>query len=434
MTVQQLRARRRATDAFERGHLDSLAPERRIALVKRSAERYDRRLDRDVVEDLSGRHRDAIERSVDATVEWLHSVEEYLENVFGTTRYVREPFGHAAADEALTVRSGRGPVVAVFPRNDRGDLAPYVLAQSLLAGCPFVAVPSTREASTYVTETYVESLRDACEDVLDDPEPVAEAFAVAPAEDDRAAKLDGLAALVTGRSQLVAFGSDDGVESVVERLHEDGTHPRTVVRMGSGHSASAVLAPDERRLEAHCEQICASAVFDRGDDCTATNAVYVDDAVYDEVLDGVHGVRERLVPGEDFVPPSRERLDRVAADLPGTSADALDGATLPVVELARSDPVAEYPVPVLQVKRVPGVEAFVETMTADLGARRSLALSVFTAEADVVRLASRVPAHLLKENRPTHRLDLLVPHQGRFLVADLLEQTYVERSRPAGGD
>ena len=43
-------------------------------------------------------------------------------------------------------------------------------------------------------------------------------------------------------------------------------------------------------------------------------------------------------------------------------------------------------------------------------------------------LAPGVPAHLVEENRPTHRIDLKVPHQGRFLVSDLQETTYVERS------
>lgn len=426
MSVPQLRTRRRVLDAFEDDLLNALDEQQRIEIVERSADVYDRRLDRDVVENRSGRHRGAIEHSSDATVAWLRSIGEYVENAFGTTRYVREPFAHSAA-AARAVRSGRGPVVVLLPRNDRGDLAPYVLAQCLLAGCPFVAVPSTREASTYVAETYVESLREACNAVLEEAAAVEEAFAVDPISGDRAEKFDGLATLVTDRSQLVAFGSDAGIDGVLDRIRETGTEPATVVRMGSGYSTSAVLAPDERRIEEYCEQICASAVFDRGDDCTTTNVLYVDEDVYDGVLDGIRAARERIVPGEDFVPPSQEQLDSRPSTVGGPPGKC-DDAALPIVELAASDPIDEYPVPILQVKSVDDVEAFVETMTADLGSRRSLALSVFTETVDVTELAPRVPAHLVKENRPTHRIDLLVPHQGRFLVSDLVETTYVERA------
>lgn len=428
MQVEQLRTRKRIVDAFESRRLESLDSTCRIELVKHTAELFDRRLDRDVVEERSGRHRGSIERSVDATVNWLASVDDSLENAFGSTEYARQPFAHSAADAATTIRNAGGPVVAVLPRNDRGDLAPYVLAQCLLAGCPFVAVPSTREAATYVTETYVECLRDACKAILDEPEAIADAFAVTEIADDREEKLDGLTTLVTGTTQLVAFGSDDGIDRIVDGLDDAGTAPQTVIRMGSGHSATAVLVPDEERIDEYCREICASVAFDRGDDCTATNVLYVDESVSEAVRAGLHEAIEQLVPGEDFVPPTPERAERIATKLPTVSGSAFEESALPVVELAESDPVEEYPVPILQVKSVSGVDGFVETMCADLGDRRSLALSVFTDGVDVTELAPRVPAHLIKENRPTHRIDLSIPHQGRFLVADLMEKRYVEHA------
>ena len=115
MSVERLRLRRRVTDAFERGALTDLDAGERIEVVARSAEIYDEHLDRGVVEDRSGRHREAIDHSTAATVDWLGSIDRFVENVYGTTRYLDQPFPHADV-RASTVRGPRGPVVAVLPR------------------------------------------------------------------------------------------------------------------------------------------------------------------------------------------------------------------------------------------------------------------------------------------------------------------------------
>lgn len=390
----------------------SLAPEERIEIVARSMARYDERLDRERVADRSGRHFPAVETAVRKTVSWGRNPEEYLRRVF-----------EADSGRSLSERRADAPAVVVLPRNDRGDLAPYVLAQCLLAGCSYSVRPSSREAGSYVARTYHECLIAAIRETLADERTesvVSELDLLDPVEFGAA----DLAETAPERAQLVLFGDDATLESLEAEFDAAGVELADSIRMGSGRSSTVLTDVDSGNIDAYCREIARSAVFDKGDDCTSTSVLYVvgDFDFYDEVLSSLYNAQENLIVSEDFAAPADEQLaaarERLRAVHPGES---VAGDRLEIVECTATAPVREFPVPLVQVKRVPDRESLRKQMHADFADRDSLKTSIYTdSDSTFDELAPEMPAALVERNRPTHDVDLLEPHQGRYLVADLL--------------
>jgi hypothetical protein len=311
----------------------------RIRVVECSMAHYDERLDRGKVADLAGRHFPAVETAVEKTVSWGSEAETYLERVFG------EPL---QSNGLPTERRAGAPTQVVLPRNDWGDLAPYVLAPCALAGRPYAVRPSSREAGEYVARTFHGCLLEAVRETL----------------------------------------SADRAESVVAAF--DLLDPDEV-----GATELARVAPERVQL----------VLF--GDDAT---------------LASLSTARDELTAGEDFAAPADEQLaaarEQLRAVHPG---ETLADDRLTVVECTATAPVREFPVPLLQVKRVAGREQLLDVMGGDFEERESLVTSVFTDDsATFDALAPELPATLVKHGRPTHDIDLFEPHQGRHLVADLL--------------
>lgn len=386
----------------------------RIRIVERSMVYYDDRLDRGQVADLAGRHHPAVETAVEKTISWGRAAEPYLERVFED-----DP----GRNESLTEREANVPAHVVLPRNDRGDLAPYVLAQCLLAGCPYAVRPSSREAGEYVARTYHECLLDAARETL----PADRAESVAAALDlfdpDEVGATD-LARVAPERVQLVLFGDDATLASLESEFAARGVEVTTAIRMGEGRSSSVLVDAGSDSLDEYCQKVARSAAFDKGDDCTATSVLYVvgDLDVYESALASLSTARDELTAGEDFAAPADEQLtaarEQLRAIHPG---ETLADDRLTVVECTATAPVREFPVPLVQVKRVADRERLLDVMRADFEERESLATSVFTDDsATFDALAPQLPATLVKDGRPTHDVDLFEPHQGRYLVADLL--------------
>jgi hypothetical protein len=382
----------------------------RIRVVERSMAYYDDRLDRERVADLAGRHLPAVQTAVEKTISWGRDPETYLERVFGETFR-----GDLAAGERADA-----PAMVVLPRNDRGDLAPYVLAQCLLAGRPYVVRPSSREAGTYVARTYHDCLEEAARDLLGDES--ADAFASAfDLLDPEDAGASDLASLVPERVQLVLFGDDATLSSLEAEFADAGVEVTTTVRMGSGRSSSVLAPTAADSLEATCRKIARSAAFDKGDDCTGTSVCYVlgDREFYADALAELSAAANDLTVGEDFARPADEQLvaarEQLRAVHPGETL-AEEGVT--VVECTATAPVREFPVPLVQVKRAGDRQRLREQMQADFADRGSLVTSVF-ADAATFESLEGLPTELLRHGRPTHDVDLLEPHQGHYLVADL---------------
>lgn len=393
-----------------------LETEERVRVVARSLAAYDERLDRERVTELAGRHRPAVETAVEKTVSWGLDAEQYLERVFGE-------LSEQSADAPAIEFGGDTPVVVVLPRNDRGDLAPYVLAQCLLAGCPYTVRPSSREAGEYVARTYHECLIEAVRETL--PSERAETVVstldlLDPAEFGAS----DLARVAPERVQLVLFGDDATLQSLELAFAGQDVEVTNAIRLGEGRSSSVLVDADSGNLDAHCREIARSAAFDKGDDCTSTSVCYVvgDFDVYEDALGALSTARDEFTAGADFAIPADPQVEAAREQLRAVHpGETLASDRLNVVECTETASVHEFPMPVVQVKRVPDRERLLELMASDFADRDSLVTSVFTDEqATFDALAPELPATLVKHNRPTHDIDLLEPHQGRYLVADLL--------------
>ena len=139
-------------------------------------------------------------------------------------------------------------------------------------------------------------------------------------------------------------------------------------------------------------------------------------ASYDAALTAAGVGNYNLVTVSSVIPSEATVVEAGTASELGETGDRLT-----VVECSATAPVREFPVPLVQVKRVENRNRLLTVMSADFAERPSLATSVFTDDpATFDALEPDLPATLVKDGRPTHDIDLFEPHQGRHLVADLL--------------
>lgn len=428
-------AKRSVTHAYRSDAWESLTGHELRELIKRSAEYYDQSLDRDRVTRESRRHIVAVETSVAKTIDWLRNIDIYLQNVFDTTAYT----GMEVNEPTYVSRMSNGPIVAVLPRNDRGDLAPYVIAQTLLAKSPAIIAPSFCEAGEYVANTYVQALSRAIADVLDDERAtdVVDGICTIPSNQKRGRsnQRELITRVVPTDGQVILFGSDSTLEAIENRLQRDGTAVSQCIQMGTGTSASVVIDAEEAVIPRYCDAITRSAVFDKGDDCTATSLLYVLEETYSMVVDELHVLQDRITGGDpfdrdvDFAAASDAEFEQAQelANRAMVRAD-LSRDRLNVIQCRHSDLVCEYPLPVIQIKPVSDSSGLITTMKQDLDGE-NLVTSVFTSdEGTFDRLCHQgLPTHLLRHNAPTHEIDLMHEHQGTFLVQELMNETRVEK-------
>ena len=101
-----------------------------------------------------------------------------------------------------------------------------------------------------------------------------------------------------------------------------------------------------------------------------------------------------------------------------------------LIPLNRYETSLEYPGPIASIRRFGGLNELsylIEKDLSDNGMKRSLVTAVFTdskEKFDEVMLLLR--AYLLKRNKPTHDFDILLPHQGIYLLEQLVEKIYID--------
>jgi len=348
------------------------------------------------------------------------------------------------------------PVVAILPSNSEQEV-PYVLAQTLLSRNATIIRPSSLGASSYSVFEFVSALNKGI-DKTNDPslEPLRSAISVINTQ-----SRDYLDSLSIDGWNYIFFGDNFTVKEIEANIREKCS-PRKIISYGTGLSMSVIL--DDSNLDETIRNIMESVIVNVGNECTSTDVVYVKNEMYDVVLRRLQQEAEKYRSGNPFDPRTiglveQNNVDYITgellkrgkleflkssdvelSDLSKNSTDLFDVQPYEkrrlihtsVVPLSKYETAMEYPGPIVSVRPFTDMEELREIIEKDLrdnGMEKNLVTSVFTEdEKSFYSVLPLLRSHTVKLNKPTHDFNILLPHQGVYIVRELSNPVFIDKA------
>lgn len=288
-----------ARKGFESAAWKGMAPQERAAILRRTADLILENLEElAYLETLDNGKPLSISRSVDVTASAgaLHYFAGWADKIRGTTHDISSPGEH----HAFTLREPVGVAALIVPWNYPLIMAAMKLGPALAAGCACILKPAEDTSLTAVR---------LCELLVEAGLP------------------EGVINLVTGygRTAGAALAEHPGVDKVAFTgstatgkaiaTAAAGNLKKVTLELG-GKSPNIILADAD--LEKAIPAAAMAVFFNSGQTCTAATRLYVQDAIYDEVIAGVTEVARTVKVAQGFDPEavlgplvSARQLERV---------------------------------------------------------------------------------------------------------------------------
>jgi hypothetical protein len=383
----------------------------------------------------------------------IEFVEQGGEFVKSWCRYLHDYLSKALPDKRAEYRNS-APVVDVLPGNSDQELL-YVVAQTLASRNAAIVRPSSKGAGAYVAKLFAEALNKAVDNIGQDyllPLKRAVNFVYTPTAD----VLSNL--YIDGWNYLI-FGGDATVRQF-EQAVRSFCQPRKVIGYGTGLSMTIVA--DGELLDERVDKIIKSVIINRGDECDSTDIIYIQNDVYDAIVQRLKRRCKDFHSGNPFdiktiglVYP--ENADFIIGELKKrgktkylnshvsktrsilseffdlSQVSELQETYLihpSVIELSEYDSAIEYPGPIVSIRSFNGeaeLEALVKKDLRDNGMNRNLVTSIFCVdEKKFNSILSFLNSYTVNWNIPTHIFNASLPHQGVYIVTELVAPVYVD--------
>lgn len=368
--------------------------------------------------ELSGSPIKHMRKSIAAVNAWLADIEKYVESRASLVRVQ----GQEAADvDVLLDRNEsvyRGGVSTVFVlAGDEIAIAPWNIAEALLAGSRAVIKPSTIEPlSAYLFS------RALIEEGLEPP-------ALLYISRDGDGQQDMLGRLLENTQQSVIFGEDHTIGAICGPLGYRADHKSLVYLTGR---SGAIVYPDAD-VQLTAEMVISGATDDRGNRCNSTKKVFAPKAMARELEDALVSHADRLVRGEPTDPVTD--LGRNDAQARATARESAAAGNvfyerdmfLLTVPKSASILKQEVPYPAVAVCYYEEGTDPVELANASVAETPlggSIATSVFTRDKSrFIEAASRLLTCKALFNTPSTDFDFWTTHQARHLFLELMRKT-----------
>ena len=419
-----------------RQRLHEIPLEKIIAVLKRAMDYYyvDQR-ELEVIAHLTGSPLSFLKQSFDELKDWCRHIEEYLHLCFGYHTYELVPIQHLGITYGYRQYVPRGPIVGILPKNSEAEAA-YLLIQIILSKNPALVKASSSLGSSFSSICFIQALQKAIQDFNDDQLFVLlESLAIVNLFDDD--KLSIIKKLEIDHGVYVIFGSNKTLESVDQELQD--THVQRIIKLGTGLSASVVL--DDADLDFSAKEICHAASLNKGNDCISTNVVYVSSLIYESFFSKLSDAAKSYKSLDPFHEESvigiveknvvHDVVQRIHTMNKGHLLYHEDGKIhLSLLEMEDHERVEEFPAPILMVRKVDDEKHLLERFLLDLqlnGMKKNLATSIFTQNRKKFEsLAKYLPSHIVKLNKGTEKMNLMLQHQSLYLLQEFLDSKILE--------
>ncbi|MFT7288576.1 MAG: phenylacetaldehyde dehydrogenase [Halieaceae bacterium] len=277
----------------------SMAPAERAALLRKAADLVEANAEElAYLETLDNGKPLSISQSVDvmASVGALRYFAGWADKIHGTTHNVNMPGDH----HAFTLREPIGVAALIVPWNYPLVMAAMKLGPALAAGCACILKPAE--------DTSLSAIR-LCEILVEAGFPAGVINLVTGLGHQAGAAL----AEHPGVDKIAFTGSTATGKLIVKAAA--GNLKKVTLELG-GKSPNIILADAE--LEKAIPAAAMAVFFNSGQTCTAATRLYVQDAVYDQVIAGIVEVAKNLKVSHGFDPEavlgpliSARQLERV---------------------------------------------------------------------------------------------------------------------------
>lgn len=365
--------------------------------------------------------------AIEYTKDWVRQSNTFLKHVFGD----RHETHHNSS-----------PTFAILPSNSEQE-ALYVISQSLMAKSAIVVKPSTRGVAGFASLEFAKAWSRAVDEISPDHSYLKSAVNIVNIEHI----YEHWHELAIDDWNYVCFGSDNTIKKIKASIDEFAT-PRKMIAYGTGLSITVVDDSCKLPIEEIAQKTMDSISVNRGNECISTDVVYIHARKHDEVLKALMDLRsafkslsiddkrtigltnqtncnfimqELTKKGkQEFIYGEHKRIGNDDIPIIHTS----------IVPISDSEIAIEYPGPIASIRSYSSNEQLVHLMQKDLEENKkhkSLACSIYSDENFFDKLLPKVSAYTVKLNKPTHMMDLFLPHQGIYLIRELSDMIVIEK-------
>jgi len=191
------------------------------------------------------------------------------------------------------------------------------------------------------------------------------------------------------------------------------------------------------------KKIMESVTINRGNECDATDIIYVKDKIYDNVLNKINKEAGKYKSGDPFDKKTMGLVEKGNVDytvgelikrgkigfIKTTEKDGNIFLHTTAIPLSDNESAIEYPGPVVSVRKFNSFEKLGKLIEQDVkfnGMERNLVTSVFGSDDEFQRALPYVKSYTVKYNKGTHEFNINLPHQGKYLTRELVEFVYLD--------
>lgn len=328
------------------------------------------------------------------------------------------------------------PTVVILPNNSDEETV-YVLAQTILSRNAAIVRPSSKNEGSFVLIEFVDALNKAI-DELNDPELEAFRSIVSVLNIPADKYLPKLA--VDGWNYIV-FGDDSTNKIVTETFKQIEIKPRKIIGYGAGLSSTIIF--DDFNWD-YLKEIAESISVNRGNECVSTDIIYVQKTIAEEFFVRLQEEFQNYKSGNPFDLNSIGLVSQ--GNIQHIEEQAKNRAKIHALNIThdedkklihtsslslhRYESAMEYPGPIVSIRGFDNLEELHNLIAKDLrdnDKEKNLVSSVYTEDKlRFIESLQIMSAYKVKHNNPTHTFDPFLPHQGIFLLQELVDPTYLE--------
>lgn len=363
-----------------------------------------------------------VRSSIELLKDWCRNIKQYYDLVF-----------YGKQNRPIKPTS---PVFAILPSNSEEESL-YIIAQSFLSRNSLIIRPSSKGASVYSCIEFIKALNKALDEIANPKFNILKStISIINTPPDNYLQqffIDGW--------NYIVFGDDDTVKFIKNSFRDVDVTPRKIIAYGTGLSISIIL--DDCNLECYISTIAQSICVNAGNECVSTDIIYVDRKVSEIAIkrlgDEVNKYRscdpleERSIgivnnTNKQFI--INQLAQRCKTEFVKIDSNNESMLTT-IIPLHRHESALEYPGPIASVRVFEDENELDEIIKKDLNDNskvKNLVASVFT-ESDLSfeNLLPSISAFLTKHNKPTHEFDPMLPHQGIYLLNELVDINYLQK-------
>jgi len=380
----------------------------------------------DLIARITGSPYKYVSSSIANSRQFLKKFQYFLDTVFGSRNFLEtgKPIYEGRQKIGLRIYSPRGNIVALFLAGNEVSLAPFIIPQIIATRTPLIIKGSTAEPiSTYeLIKAYHDAGLKTGINLL---------FWSSAQRPELAAQL-----LKQAHTQVL-FGSDDNILNLIGTMKQPMSisERKHIIPFWTGRSTAIVLADAD--LEMAAKNVIEGGHLDRGNKCVSTKKVYVQQEVFEtfvnllkkQILTLNIGPSTQRQVDVGFAP--KEEREQVAKKLKkeiniihnGITNDTIN-VTLVLANNESEFAREEIPAPVLALIPVKSLDEAITLANAAVShavTKKSLATTIFTTNKDKLETAVQsLETFKILVNKPTTNMNFFLPHQGKYIIEELL--------------